>query len=716
MPYSAPLIIVAVQLVLFPMPLGVWVRGAIVGGATALLALGMALIYRSNRIINFAQGDMGAAPAVLVFLLLTEWGWPYPLAVVAGALSAFLLGGLVELAIIRRFFTAPRLVLTVATIGLAQILTALAVFLPRWFGTTLLAPRIQDPFDMEFTIGTVIFSANSVIAVVVAPLAMFALVLFLQASTLGVAIRASADRSERASLLGIPVKRLQTLVWGLAGLLAFAATFLRAGMLGLPVGAVLSLGLLLRSLTALLLGRLTRMPVIGLSAITLGVLELGVDWNTGAEMPLLGIEYPPLDAVLAVVVLVAMLLRRRTGARTDLEDQSSWQSADEVRPIPGELSRVPEVRLARTGLFAVLGLILVVLPHLLRVDQSLKASAVLVYAVLGLSIVVLTGWAGQVSLGQIAFFAIGAAAGGKATLMWNLDLTLAVVFGGIVGALAAVLVGLPALRLRGLYLAVSSFAFALATTAYLLNRQFFQWVPNERIPRNPLFGRIDISSPTALYYVCLVFLGLALAGLAGVRRSRTGRVLVALRDNERAAQAYGISAVKAKLTAFAISGFVAAAAGSVFVHHQQALGTQPYQPFENLVIFATVVVGGITSLPGAVLGALYFQSAKWLLPGEWQALASGVGVVLVLLILPRGLGGLVFSLRDHYLRSVARRKGIVVPSLLADSRVEDPADGSSATSDGSMVEQPESPLAEPPDPELDDASGEASAHVGMGSS
>ncbi|MBX3314535.1 MAG: ABC transporter permease [Actinobacteria bacterium] len=670
--YAAPLLILAVQPVLFPMPLGVWVRGAIVGGATALLALGMALIYRSNRIVNFAQGDLGAAPVVLTYLLLSEWNWPYPVAVTAGFATSFALGALAEAAVIRRFFRAPRLVLTVATIGLAQVLTALALLLPRWFDARLLAPRLEDPFRFEFTIGQVVFSANALLALVGAPLAMVALAFFLQSSRLGVAIRGSADRADRAALLGVPVKRVQMLVWGVAGALAFTATFLRAGMLGLPVGPVLSLGLLLRSLTALLIGRLTRLPVIGLAAVALGILELGVDWNQSATLPILGIECPPVDAVLAVVVLLVLVARRPEKGRTSVEDQSSWQSVEDVRPVPGELAGLPEVRYGRIAAFAAIGVALLVLPHLLRVDQSLKASAVLVYGMLGLSIVVLTGWSGQVSLGQIAFFAIGAAVGGKLTLMWNVDLTLAILGGGAVGAVAAVLVGLPALRLRGLYLAVSSFAFALATTSYLLSRDYFDWVPNdyERIPRNPLFGVVDLSSPTSLYYVCLAAFVLTAAALAGIRRSRTGRVLVALRENERSAQAYGISIVRAKLTAFAISGFVAAAAGSLFVHHQQQLGTNPYQPFENLVVFAMVVVGGITSLPGAALGALYFQGAKWFLPGQWQALASGAGVLLVLLVLPRGLGGLLFTLRDQFLRSVARRRGIVVPSLMGDTRAE----------------------------------------------
>lgn len=668
MAYVPPAAILALQQVLYPLPLGVFVRGVLVGGVTALIALGMALIYRSNRIVNFAQGDLGAAPAVLVFLLLTEWGWPYPIAVAAGAAAAFALGGIVELAVIRRFFRAPRLVLTVATIGLAQLLTGIAVFLPRWFGIegSFLAPRIGDPVDVRFELGGTIFRGNSVVAFVVTPVLVLGLVAFLKGTKLGIAIRASADRADRAALLGVPVKRLQTLVWAVAALLAFAATFMRAGILGLPVGSVLSLGILLRSLTALLLGGLVHLPVIGLSAVTLGVLELGIDWHQGDTVPLLGADLPPLDAVLAVVVLVALLVRRRGAGRTDIDDQSSWQSADEVRPTPAELARTPEVRWGRIGIAGAIAALALALPHLLAVDQSLKASAVMVYAILAMSIVVLTGWAGQVSLGQVAFFAIGAAVAAKLTHTWDVDLLLAVVGAGIVGALAAVLVGLPALRYRGLYLAVTTFAFALATTAYFLDRGYFSWVPNQRIERQPLLGRIDISTPTRIYYVMLAGLVLVLVGLRGVRHSRTGRVLIALRDNERGAQAYSVNVVRAKLTAFAISGFVAAFAGALFVHHQQAFGSGPYQPSENLAVFAMAVVGGITSLPGALLGALYLLGTRWFLPLEWQFLASGVGVLLVLMLLPSGLGGLLFDVRDHGLRWIANRRGILVPSLLAD--------------------------------------------------
>ncbi|MBA3303456.1 MAG: ABC transporter permease [Acidimicrobiia bacterium] len=665
--YGPAVLIVLLQQLVFPAPAGVVLRGVIVGGLTALVALGMALVYRSNRIVNFAQGDMGGLPAIFVVLLLIAWDWPYLLALAAGLVTSILLGGIIELVVIRRFFRAPRLLLTVATLGLSQLLVALAILLPQLWDVTLLGNQIEPPFDFRYELTPLIFRANDLIAVVVAPVAIVALALFLRGTSAGVAIRASADNADRASLLGVPVKRLQTIVWSLAGLLAFTATFLRAGILGLPVGYALSFGVLLRSLAALMLGRLTNLPAICASAVALGVLELSVAWDNPQQPQLI-------DPILALVVVVALVARRRVATRAEASDASSWQSAEEVRPVPPELAGIPEVRLVRWGGAALIGGAALLLPHLLGTGSSLKASAVLIYGIVGISLVVLTGWAGQVSLGQIAFFAIGAAVGGKATGDWGLDLTLALAISAAVGAAVAVIVGLPALRVRGFYLAVTTFAFALATTSYFLNRAFFDWIPTSRIERPDLLGLIDLDSPTRIYYLALGGLILVMVAVRGVRRSRTGRVLIALRENERAAAAFGVNPTRAKLSAFALSGAIATFAGCLFVHHQQAVGSGPYQPGQNLAIFTMVVIGGVGSVPGALLGALYLRGAQWFLPQDWQFVASGVGVLFVLMVLPGGLGGLLYQLRDNWLRWVAGRHGVVVPSLVADVRVEAPAE------------------------------------------
>ena len=328
------------------------------------------------------------------------------------------------------------------------------------------------------------------------------------------------------------------------------------------------------------------------------------------------------------------------------------------------------MRLLRWGTATLIVVGLVLIPLMLRTDQIIKATAVAVFAVIGLSLVVLSGWAGQISLGQMAFVAIGAAVSGKATITWSVDMSLALVLGGIAGALAALVVGLPALRLRGLYLAVTTLVFALAVNSWLLNRQFFEWVPQERIERLPLFGRIDVSTPTRFYVYTLVVLALVYLGLRGVRHSRTGRAIVALRENELAAQAFSVSPVPVKLTAFVTSGFVAGIAGGLFVHLSQSFDLTSYGAAVSLEVFTASVVGGLGALFGGVLGAVFLKGSEWFITSpEWRLLSSALGVLIVLLIIPGGLASLVIKIRDWYVALVTR---IVVPAAQGSGNHDEP--------------------------------------------
>ena len=172
---------------------------------------------------------------------------------------------------------------------------------------------------------------------------------------------------------------------------------------------------------------------------------------------------------------------------------------------------------------------------------------------------------------------------------------------------------------------------------------------------------------------------LSFAALRGVRRSRTGRVLVALRDNEDGVVAYGVDPVRAKLSAFALSGFVASVAGVVLVIHQASFRAVTYSAEESLAVFVATVIGGLGSLVGAVVGAVFQRGAQWLLPSPWSYLATGVGVLGVLLLLPDGLGGLIWRARDAWLRTVARRHGIHAVSLdRSVGETDDPFDGAAA--------------------------------------
>ncbi|MGA0879547.1 MAG: ABC transporter permease [Ilumatobacteraceae bacterium] len=640
--------LIAVQLAFFGLPAGAWIRGAVIGLLTALLAVGMALVYRANRVINFAQADLGFVPTVLAVGLIVFSGLPYAFGLVVGLIAAVALGAVLELALVRRFTRSPRLVLTVATIGITQLLAVLSLQIPKLWDEAAASQRIPAPFEAKWTIGSFILNANDLMAVVIAPLAMVTVGLFLGRTRLGAAVRAAAERSDRASLLGIPVGWLSTIVWMVAAGLSYLALFLRAGILGVPLGSALSLSTLVLALAALVIGRLRHLPTVATAAVALGIFEYGVQWN--ASSPLLVAPF------VGAAVMVALLMQRRSSARSEQDVQMSWRLADEVRDLPRETAQFPVVRAIRWGAWSLVVVALVVFPLVLRTDQIIKLSAIVVYSIIGVSLVVLTGWAGQISLGQFGFVAIGAAISAKCTATWNMDLTLALLVGGAAGALAAFIVGLPALRLRGLYLAVTTLVFALSITSWLLNDRFFSWIPRERLERPPLVGRIDISTPVRFYAYSLVVLVLILVAVRGIRRSRTGRAILALRDNERAALSYAIPGTPVKLTAFAVSGAIAGIGGGLFAHLNFSFDLSSYGVGRSLDVFTASIVGGLGSSFGAVLGAVYLRGVEWFITAdEWRFLSSGVGVLAVLLILPGGLAALVIRCRDELVRRATAR-------------------------------------------------------------
>ncbi|MCB9442588.1 MAG: ABC transporter permease [Mycolicibacterium sp.] len=656
-------VVVAIQLIWFPMPAGGVLSGVVLGLLGSLSALGLALIWRANRVVNFAQGDLGAVPATLAVLLITLTGLPWLLGMTIGLVAALAVGLLADVLVIRRFFRAPRLIMTVATLGLSQILAFGTLYLPELWGEGPAIRSLPAPFEWNAEIGGVVFDANDLIAVVVAPLVLVAVALVLRLTDTGVAVRAAAERSERAAGLGIPVRRLEAQVWTLAAVLSFCSVALTAGVASLPFGFGLGLTVLLRALAALVVGRMTHLVAIAATAVALGVLESGIRWNTG--------ESWLVSPFLAALIVISLLLERRGTSRASEDQTSSWRTSGDVRATPWSLARLPEVRAARIGGAALLAAVVVCLPLVIGTNGQIKAGVVVVFATIGTSIVVLTGWAGQVSLGQMAFVGAGGAVGARVMVEHGWDPLAAMALAAVVGAVVAVLVGLPALRLRGMYLAITTLALSLAASDWVFSNKIADWIPRGSFPRPALLGRIELDTPLRIYYFALAVLVIALVALRGIRNSRTGRVLVALRDNEAGATAYGISTTRAKLTAFAISGSVAAMSGVVLVISQGAFRDVTYGPWESVDVFVATVIGGLGSLAGAVIGAVFQRGSQWLLPAPWSVLATGLGVLLVLLSMPDGLGGLAFRGRDRFLAWAARRHGVA--NLAIDRTHQDPA-------------------------------------------
>lgn len=639
-------------------PDGLVLLGGALGALYGLAATGVILIHRTTRVVNFAAAGLGAAPAVTSIVLIARYGVPYPIALLVAVAGGLLVGAAVDLVVMRRFRTAPRLIAMVATIGVGQLLTYLAFWIPQWMGGRALPPdRVHTPFTrFTVTIGKVVLTGDHLTAVVVTAGLAGALATLLRVSRTGVALRASADDPERASLLAIPVARIGTVAWAAAGALASVTIVLRTPLVGIPLGGSVGPFVLLFALAAAVVAGMDRIPVAFAAGIAFGIVDQSSVYATARSN----------DAVpvLLGVILAALLLRREPATRARDAALSVWQAVVEPRPVPAYLRRLPEVARARVALWGGVAAVFLAAPWLVGPSFRGDATIVVIYAIVAVSLVVLTGWAGQVSLGQFGFVGIGAAVAGGLAANHGVDFFLTVIAAVAAGALVAVLLGLPALRLPGLYLAVVTLAFGAAVELYALRPDVAPWLlPRRRVFRPVLWERVDLSGDTAFYYLCLAFLVLVVASARSFRRYRSGRVLIASRTNPRAASTYAIAPARARLAAFALSGAYAAVAGALLAYQQGAIDAGAYGIVPGLDAFATTVVGGIGSVGGGVLGAVVFRSVVYLqdvhrLPAL-SLLATGAGLMAVLVALPGGLAEGLERLRERYLGWVAARRGLI---------------------------------------------------------
>lgn len=650
---------------------GVLLQGANRGLIIALLSVGMTLIYRTNNIINFAQAEMGFLAATLAGLLILDSGWNYWLGFGIGILSAIVVGLIVEFVFIRRFRNSPRLILTVATTGIQQLLVAGALGLNVAFGTGS-KTFFDPPVKASFAIGATNFAGDDVWIMIVAPLVLLALAVFLQFGSFGKGIRAAAQRADRASLLGIPVRRLQTAVWIIASVLSFIALMLYIGNAGLPRGYPLGAEVLTMTLAASVIGRFDHMPTVVLTSIGLGVVNASIryEWPDPAQR----------DFGIALIAIVAVLVVRQSrGTRAGIV--SSWEDSREVRPIPKELRNVPEVRWTRIGLGLAAAAFVTIIPWWFSPSKLILVTTIAIYSIVAVSLVILTGWAGQVSLGHLGLVALGGAAAGTVTTRYHWDLSLALLVAAAVSAVALILVGLPAIRAGGLALGITTLALMLGIP-YLLTDNLAPWFLKDKLPRfegdatryRPhLFSKINLDSNIRYYFFVLIMLAAAIFAAKGLRRARPGRVLIGLRENERNAQAFGVGTRSSYVMALAVSGIMAGVAGALTViQSRNFFILNEFNFFRGLGVFTIVVLGGLGSIGGAILGAVYIFGIDYFVPqsAQWaKYLASGLGELLVLMLLPGGLGAACGDLRDAALRWVARRRGIRVPSLLADTFV-----------------------------------------------
>ncbi len=645
-------------------PIGFVLVGVVYGSVNALGAMGLILIYRANRFINFAHGALGSLVGVLAIGMVKVHGLDYWLALPAAVIVGGLIGALIERGTIRQFQDAPRLVLLVVTVGLAQGLGGIELIGSQHEGFTALSGAFAPPFNLSLTIDVYTFHSAEILAVAIVPVVLAFLAWFLLRTNAGIAVRAAAENSDRALLLGIPVRRLYTIVWAIAGALAVLTYMLSAPFEGVKPG-IASNGptALLPLLAIAVVARMESLPIAFGAGIGLGIMEAIVRWNTTGNPALIWPIY-------FVVIVVALLAQSGKLSRAELLGASSWAHIGNLKPIPSELRQVPEVVWGRRLGLAAVAVLFVWLPHGWSSSNQLLAGFAVVWAMVGVSLVVLTGWAGQISLGQFGIAGVAGLVSGNLVAHWNVDFFVVIAVAGAVGGGVALIVGLPALRIRGLFLAVTTMGLAIALDQWLLNNATFpQLIPTGGVQRPLLLQRFDLNNDYDMYLVCLGFLALAVLVTVGLRKARAGRVLIGAKDNERALASAAVPITRVKLAGFAVSGVIAGVAGALDIYLLRGLHPGSFPPVDSITAFGYSLIGGLGSVTGVLIGVFTFKYLETITAlGQYRLLISGAALLWVLTFLPMGLGGVVYGVRDRLLRMVAARRGIDVPSLTADRR------------------------------------------------
>ncbi len=330
-------------------------------------------------------------------------------------------------------------------------------------------------------------------------------------------------------------------MWTIAGGLAALTVTLRSPSEGLNL-SIASSGpqVMLPALAAAVVAGLSSLPRAFVAGVALGILDQLVRWNSDKQSIT--------SVVLLAVLCVALLLRRPDKGRAEAAAaEGTWLTTGSVRALPSAVRGLPEVKVAR--LLLGLGCIgaLLWLAWQGTPSQLNIATVASCYAVVAVSLVVLTGWAGTVSLGQIAILGTGGVVAGDLMAKWNVDFFVAMIAGGAAGAAVALLVAIPALRVSGQLLAVTTLTFAVAVDQFFFNPTNFPWLVPGAFDRPVLFQRWDMREDRTLYLVGLALVLFSVVVALNLNRGRTRRTMVATRDNPRAAAAAGVDGTRSKL-------------------------------------------------------------------------------------------------------------------------------------------------------------------------
>ena len=373
------------------------VIGLFTGLTYGMLAVGLVLVYRSSRFVNFAHGSVGAFGASALALFVVDWGLPYWIAFVVAMAVAAALSGAIEVVVVRRLEGRPSLVGMIATLGLSQLIIVMALLINSdgVSGFTYPEPTLLPTFEIQgLPIGT-----PYVAMLVLAPVLLAGLGWFLRHHRMGMAIRAAADDPDTARLEGIPARWMATLAWAIAGsIAAFSAILVTPTTAGAGIEG-LGPDLLLKGLAGAVIARMSSIPIALAASLGIGVIE---------QILLSNPDTRDLVTVVIALIIVVALLRQPQLGRSG-QDKGRWRRVV-LPPLPDQYRQVRSIVWLPRVMVAIGIAVAVGVAYVVSNDTASVLSLVCGYTLVGLSVGLLTGVSGQLSLGQFAYAGIAAAA------------------------------------------------------------------------------------------------------------------------------------------------------------------------------------------------------------------------------------------------------------------------------------------------------------------
>jgi sulfate-transporting ATPase len=598
------------------------VRFAILGLATgaiyALISLGLVLVYRGSGLLNFAQGAMAMLGAFAYYEFTVKDGLPKVASAFIALAICAVVGAAIHLIVLRPMRRASPLSRVIATLGVVLVLQSAAYL--RYGHNPLAVPSLLPTKAVHVFSNKLPISEDRIFIFVICLVLSAALFVTYRWTPFGRITTAVAENDVAAATFGYSPDLVAAANWAIGAVLAGLAGILIAPIIYLePTSLVL---LIIPAMAAALIGEFMSFPITVLAALVLGISQSELQryvnqpgWATAAPF--------------IVVILVLVIRGRSLPLRSFV------------------LDRLPAVGSGRLRIPVVLALYIPIAWLVLGANPDWSSALVTTFAmgIICLSVVLLTGFTGQLSLAQFVLAGIGALV--AARLDSHMTFLLALVCSALITGIVGGLVGLPALRTRGTTLAVATLGLGGAVSAVVLESpKYSGGVAGVDVNSPTVFGwSLDpFEHPSRYAFVTFTILVLIALMIMNIRRGPTGRRLLAVRSNERAAASLGVHVAWVKAYAFTVSAAIAAIGGVMLAFIQPSVQVSTFDVFTSILIVAVTVAGGVGFVPGAFVGATMISGGivsqlfhKWTKINDYLPLIGGLILILTLVVGPDGL-------------------------------------------------------------------------------